>query len=152
MKYVTLLTTAIIAGLPRGPNDGRQLVTNAQADHLRDMRLVNPDAIEDAPDAFSALDRLDQDDEATKPAVDTKAVDKAVKAQLKTLRADDAEKLKTALAAQEAKGNEALDAELQRIRSDGESSLAEALERQTAEQNEKFAAQVDEAVKAKLAE
>jgi hypothetical protein len=140
----------MLGGVPRGPNDGQQLVTNAQADHLVAMKLVDKDAVEDAPGHDSPLDRVDDDDASG--TADEKAVAKAVKAELKRLRAEDADKLKLALADQERKGNDALDAELKRIREDGEAALAERLEEQVAEQDQAFEAKVAEAVAAKLAE
>lgn len=146
MKIVALERTAMINGLPKGPNDGPQTVTNALAKHLVDNGDVLQENVSDA----------DIDDPAEVPADDEvfagkafdRAVDKAVKAKLRDLRAEYDKALADALDKQKAEGDAALEAELTRIREDGERQLAEALQAQTNEQDAAFDQRVADAVKA----
>lgn len=121
MKYVTLQRTAMIGGLPKGPNDGQQLVTNAQAKHLVDNGDVDPDNVDDAEDHPSETPEPDfaQGDE--------KRIEAEVAKRLKAARKDDAKQLADALAKQQAEGDEALKAEIERIRKEGEDALAAAI-------------------------
>lgn len=131
----------MIGALPKGPNDGAQLVTNKFARHLVDNGDVLEDNVEDA-------DVLDPDEPEPAPPEDSKsfdkAVEKAVRAKLKELRAGDEKALKKQLE----EGNKALDAEILRIREEGERSLSEALEQQKKQQDESFDDLVAEAVQA----
>lgn len=139
MKYVTLEGTAMIGNLPKGPNDGAQLVTNRVAAHL----VANGDVLKDN---VADADGDDPDDEPA-PVLDDKvfdkAVEKAVKSKLRELRDGDEKTLKQKM--QDA--DKALDAELQRIRDEGENNLNAALEAQKAEQDAAFDELVAAAVK-----
>lgn len=146
MKIVALERTAMINGLPKGPNDGPQTVTNALAKHLVDNGDVLKENVLDAEIDNPAEEPADEESFAGK-AFD-RAVDKAVKAKMRDLRADYDKHLADALDKQKAEGDAALEAELTRIREDGERQLAEALQAQTAEQDAAFEERVTEAVKA----
>ncbi|MEA3390030.1 MAG: hypothetical protein U9R64_12270 [Pseudomonadota bacterium] len=146
MKIVALERTAMINGLPKGPNDGPQTVTNALAKHLVDNGDVLEQNVLDA-DIDNPTEEP-ADDEAISGKKFDRAVEKAVNAKLGHLRADHDKQLAAALDKQKAEGDAALEAELTRIREDGDRKLAEALEAQTAEQDAAFDQRVAEAVKA----
>lgn len=134
MKIVTLQRTVMIGGLPKGPNDGPQTVTNVLARHLVDNGDVLKGDLEDAEDHPGEV----ADDDVVEGKAFDRAVDKAVKAKLKELRAVDEKTLSDALEKQRVEGNAALDAEMKRIREEGDTLLSEALEAQQTEQNEAF--------------
>ncbi|MBJ7441522.1 MAG: hypothetical protein JHD35_21240 [Sphingopyxis sp.] len=146
MKIVALERTAMINGLPKGPNDGPQTVTNALAKHLVDNGDVLEENVLDAEIDNPAEEPAENEAFAGK-AFD-RAVDKAIKAKLRDLRADYDKQLADAFSRQKAEGDAALEAEMTRILEGGERQLAQALEAQTAEQDAAFEQRVAEAVKA----
>lgn len=141
MKIVALQRTTMINGLPKGPNDGPQTVTNAHARHLVD----NGDVLkEDVIDA--GIDDPAEETETVEGKAFDRAVEKAVKARLKELRAADEKTLADVLQKQKADGDAALETEMTRIREEGDKLLAEALDAQQAEQEAAFDERVATAV------
>lgn len=133
MKIVALQRTAMINGLPKGPNDGPQTVTNALARHL----IENGDVLKaDVIDAD--IENPSEEEESFEGKAFDRAVDKAVKARLKELRSGDDKLLLEALQKQKSDGDAALEAEMTRIREEGDKLLAEALDAQQAEQEAAF--------------
>lgn len=141
MKIVALQRTAMINGLPKGPNDGPQTVTNALARHLVDNGDVDKDDVLDAD-----IDNPLEEDEAPTGKAFDRAVDKAVKLKLKELRATDEKALADALSKQKSDGDAALEAEMARMREEGDKLLSDALDAQHEEQEAAFEERVAKAV------
>jgi hypothetical protein len=138
MKTVLLERTTMLNDVPKGPNDGLQLVTNRVARHL----VSNGDVLEEN---VTDADGADPDDgDLDDVPVEQKALDRAVKAKLRELRAEGEKAIK----AKEEALDKALAAEIERFREEGDARLATALAEQEAAQTEVFAARVAAAVEA----
>ncbi|WP_122927940.1 hypothetical protein [Sphingobium sp. LF-16] len=133
MKIVALQRTVMINGLPKGPNDGPQTVTNAYARHLVDNGDVDKNDVLDAD-----INDPSEETEVVEGKAFDRAVDRAVKLKLKELRAGDEKTLADALQKQKSEGDTALEAEMTRIREEGDKLLSEALDAQQAEQDAAF--------------